>query len=333
MTRRALVTGADGFIGSHLVETLVAEGYAVRALAQYNAFANRGWLDDVDPKIAADLDVYLGDVRDPTFMREAVAGTDVVFHLAALIGIPYSYDAPESYVATNVTGTLNVLQAARDVGGVKVIHTSTSEVYGTAQRVPIDEAHPLQAQSPYAATKIAADQLALSFHRSFGAPVVVIRPFNTYGPRQSRRAVIPTVIAQLLSGERRLRLGNLHPTRDLTFVTDTARGFLLADGCEAALGEVINLGTGHEIAIGALAELIAEAMGMDVEIEQEQARLRPDASEVERLCADADKAKRLLGWTPDYAGREGLRRGLDQAIAWFRTRPGMAGARAREYAV
>ncbi len=333
MSRRAFVTGADGFIGSHLAETLLAEGYRVRALVCYNAFGSQGWLDHIDAAVRKELEIVSGDVRDAAFVRGAVADVDVVFHLAALIGIPYSYKAPESYVDTNVTGTLNVLQAALDSDRAKVIHTSTSEVYGTARSVPISESHPLNAMSPYAATKIAADQLALSFWRAFGAPVAVVRPFNTYGPRQSRRAVIPTVIGQLAGGESKLRLGNLHPTRDLTFVQDTVQGFLRADRSEAALGEVINLGTGFEISVGDLARLIAELMGSAVEIAQEDDRVRPEASEVERLCADAGKAERLLGWRPSRVGREGLVAGLQETIAWFTAQGSPSASRAAEYVV
>ena len=333
MTRRALVTGADGFIGSHLVETLVAAGYRVKAMARYDARGSRGWLDDLEPTLLAEVELLSGDVCDAAFVREALGGCDVVFHLAALIGIPYSYRAAQSYVSVNVTGTLNILQAAKEQDGLKVIQTSTSEVYGTAQRVPIDESHPLQAQSPYAATKVAADQLALSFHRSFETPVVVLRPFNTYGPRQSRRAVIPTIIAQLLAGERAIALGSLHPTRDLTYVRDTAEGFLLADRSEAAVGEVINLGTGHEISIGDLAARIMALMGIEAEIATDRQRLRPAASEVERLCADTAKAAELLGWAPSRAGAAGLDVGLSETIDWFRCRDDSTPARAREYAV
>ena len=329
--RRALVTGADGFIGSHLVETLLAEGYAVRALSYYNAFGHRGWLEAVPGAVEDTLDVVQGDVRDAAQMRSLIDGCDVVFHLAALIGIPYSYEAPASYLGTNIEGTLNVLQAARDHGGVKVIQTSTSEVYGTARRVPIDEEHPLQAQSPYAASKIAADQLALSFHASFDLPVVVLRPFNTYGPRQSMRAIIPTVIRQLATGNSRLALGNLTPTRDLTYVTDTVRGFLLADRQDAALGEVINLGTGHEISIGDLASLIARLMGKKVEIVRDESRVRPTASEVERLCSDARKADRLLGWQPEASGAAGLEAGLRRTIDWVLAQPELSRERAAEY--
>ena len=333
MSRQALVTGADGFIGSHLVELLVAEGYRVRALALYDALGARGWIDDLPPETLEAVEVVVGDIRDAAFVRQACRSVDVIFNLAALIGIPYSYNAPGSYIDTNIVGTHNLLQAARDTGGIKLIQTSTSEVYGTAQYVPIDEAHPLRAMSPYAATKIAADQLALSFHLSFDLPVAVVRPFNTYGPRQSRRAIIPTVIGQIAAGERTLRLGNLHPTRDLTFVADTARAFLSADRHDAAIGEVINFGTGHEIAIGELARLIASLMDVEIEIAQDEQRLRPEASEVERLCADVGKAERLLGWRPETAGRAGLESGLKTTIAWFTGRQQPSPDRAKAYAV
>lgn len=315
--RRILVTGADGFIGSHLAERLVRAGHRVRALVYYNSFDSWGWLDHLEPAVRSDLDVVTGDVRDPHGMRHAMQGCDAVMHLAALIGIPYSYHAPDNYVDTNVKGTLNVLQAARALGVGRVVHTSTSEVYGTAQAVPIVEEHRIHPQSPYAATKAAADQLALSFHASFATPVTVLRPFNNYGPRQSARAVIPTIIAQIAAKARRIKLGALHPTRDFCFVRDTARALEAALGAEAAVGEVINVATGHEISIGELAALIAGLMHADIEIETEGRRLRPQASEVERLCGANAKAARLLGWQPEYGGREGLRRGLEETIAWL----------------
>ncbi len=332
MERRALVTGAGGFIGSHLAERLVGEGYGVRALVHYNALGRTGWLADSPREIRETLDIVAGDIRDPAFMRRAMDGVDVVFHLAALIGIPYSYLAPDSYIAVNVQGTLNVLEAARDVGA-KVVHTSTSEVYGTAQRVPIGEDHPLSAQSPYAASKIGADQLALSFHRSFGVPVAVVRPFNTYGPRQSARAVIPTIILQLLADPRRIALGNLAPTRDLTLVDDTVAGFVAADRAEAALGEVVNLGTGYEISIGALAARIAEEMGVEPVIEQAAARVRTTGSEVERLLSDNRRAADLLGWRPRLAGADGLAAGLRSTVGWFRARGADALGDAARYRV
>lgn len=315
--KKILVTGADGFIGSHLVEALVRGGSDVRAFVLYNSFNSWGWLDRCDPEVVRQLDVFAGDVRDPNGVRTAMQGCEVVLHLAALIAIPYSYHSPDTYLDTNVRGTLNVVQAARDLGVQKVVHTSTSEVYGTARFVPITEDHPLQAQSPYAASKIGADQIALSFYRSFATPVAVIRPFNTYGPRQSTRAVIPTIIAQLAAGSRELRLGALHPTRDFSFVTDTVAGFLRTAASDDAIGEVINVGTGHEIAIGDAAHMIAELMGVEATIVADAVRLRPQASEVERLLADTMKAARLLGHAPTYAGPEGLRRGLAETIEWF----------------
>jgi dTDP-glucose 4,6-dehydratase len=315
--KRVLVTGADGFIGSHLVEALVREGVEVRAFVHYNSFNSWGWLDYCTDDVRGHFEVFPGDVRDPNGVRTAIKGCDTVLHLAALIAIPFSYQSPDSYVDTNIRGTLNVLQAARDLGVRRVVHTSTSEVYGTARTVPIREDHPLQGQSPYSATKIAADQLAYSFHCAFGTPVTILRPFNTYGPRQSARAVIPTVITQLASGRDRIRLGALHPTRDFTFVTDTARGFILAARAPGIEGRVLNLGGQFEISIRDLALMIGEVMGRPVTLEQDDARLRPAASEVERLCADASGARDLLGWSPVFAGLEGLRRGLAETAAWF----------------
>ncbi len=315
---KLLVTGADGFIGSHLTEALAAAGHEVRALVQYNSFNSCGWLDEADVKLMQRVRVIAGDVRDPHQVSEAVKGCDAVLHLAALIAIPYSYHAPDAYVDTNVKGTLNLLQAARQHDVHRFLHTSTSEVYGTARAVPIREDHPLQTQSPYAATKAAADLLALSFHASFGLPVCVVRPFNTFGPRQSARAVIPTVISQIASGRRKVRLGSLHPTRDFNFVSDTCTGFMAALTSEAGVGEVVNFGSGFEISIGDLAGLVAETMQANVEVEVDPGRVRPAASEVDRLCASNEKAKRLFGWSPELAGREGLRRGLAQTIEWFR---------------
>lgn len=315
---KILVTGADGFIGSHLTEELVRRGHDVRAFVYYNSFNSWGWLDDAPPGVKSRLEVFAGDIRDPHGVRAAMTGCDLVFHLAALIAIPYSYHSPDTYVDTNVKGTLNVVQAARDLGIRKVVHTSTSEVYGTARFVPITEEHPLQGQSPYSASKIGADQIALSFFRSFETPVAVIRPFNTYGPRQSARAVIPTVITQILSGKRRLKLGALHPTRDFSYVSDTVAGFIAVAESDRTLGEVVNLGSSHEISIGGTVQLIADIMGAEVEVEQDEDRLRPEKSEVERLLADNAKARRLTAWSPEFAGPEGLRRGLEQTIAWYR---------------
>lgn len=315
---KILVTGADGFIGSHLTEALVRAGHEVRAFVLYNSFNSWGWLDHCAADVKGRFEVFSGDVRDPYGVRSAMQGCDAVLHLAALIAIPYSYHSPDTYVDTNIKGTLNVVQAARDLGVGRVIHTSTSEVYGTAQFVPITEEHPLQGQSPYSASKIGADQIALSFHRSFNTPVTVLRPFNTYGPRQSARAVIPTIITQLASGKRRIRLGAVHPTRDFNHVSDTVNGFLRALLSEGAIGEIINVGSNYEITIGDTAQLIAQIMGVELDIETDEQRLRPALSEVERLWASNEKARRLLGWTPRYGGRDGLRRGLAETIDWFR---------------
>ncbi len=323
-TAPIFITGADGFIGSHLTEALLLRGHHVRAMALYNAFGTWGWLDQVAAALPADqrdrLEITVGDVRDPHCVRHAMRDCQTVFHLAALIGIPYSYHAPDSYIDTNVKGTLNVVQAGRELGVKRIVHTSTSEVYGTALRVPIDEQHPLQPQSPYSASKIAADHLALSFFHAFGTPVAVCRPFNTFGPRQSNRAVIPTIITQIASGQRRLRLGALTPTRDFNFVTDTVAGFIAIAESDAALGKCVNLGTGFDISIGDTAALIAELMNVKVEIEEEAQRLRPEGSEVQRLQADASLAKKLTGWSPRYAGPDGLRQALKLTIDWF-TRP------------
>lgn len=329
--KRILVTGADGFIGSHLTEELVRRGHDVRAMVLYNSFSSRGWLDRSPPEIADALDVFHGDVRDPNGMRAAMKGCDVVLHLAALITIQYSYHSPDAYVDTNIKGTLNILQAARDAGVERVVHTSTSEVYGTAQFVPITEEHPLQGQSPYSATKIGADQLALSFHRSFDVPVSIIRPFNTYGPRQSARAVIPTVISQIAAGAKTIKLGALEPTRDFTHVSDTVNGFIALAECDDAVGDAVNVGSNFEISIGDLAKTIAESMGADVEIALDEQRVRPAKSEVDRLwCADA-KARALFGWSPAYAGLDGLRRGLGETAEWFRDPVNLAGYRPHEY--
>ena len=315
--KKILVTGADGFIGSHLTEALVAQGHDVRAFVYYNSFNSWGWLDEADDNVMQSLDVFAGDIRDPHGVRTAMQGCDVVMHLAALIAIPYSYHSPDTYVDTNVKGTLNVVQAARELGTERVVHTSTSEVYGTARFVPITEEHPLQGQSPYSASKIGADQMALSFFASFDTPVSVIRPFNTYGPRQSARAVIPTIITQIASGARTLKLGAMHPTRDFNHVRDTVRGFVSVAECDAAIGQVINIGSNFEISIGDTARLIAAAMRCEVEFTCDEQRLRPAGSEVERLWADNSRAAALAGWSPEYAGIEGLRRGLSETIEWF----------------
>jgi NAD dependent epimerase/dehydratase len=319
ISKTALVTGADGFIGSHLVELLAREGYAVRALAQYNSFNSWGWLEAIDCQ-SLGVEVVTGDVRDPAFCKTIVRGMDTVFHLAALIAIPYSYVAPDSYVDTNVRGTLNICQAARELGTRRVIHTSTSEVYGTAKYVPIDEQHPLQAQSPYAASKIAADAIAYSFYAAFDLPVTIARPFNTYGPRQSARAVIPTIIAQIASGKRVLSLGDLRPTRDLNYVEDTCRGFLALSRCESAIGETVNMGSNAEISIGDLVSLIAKIMGVSVEVAIDTQRLRPEKSEVLRLRCDNRKMIALTGHVPQVSLEEGLRR----TVEWFSDKSNLA---------
>ena len=312
-----LVTGADGFIGSHLTEALVRQGYKVRAFVYYNSFNSWGWLDNCDEDVKGNFEVFAGDIRDPHGVKEAMKGCEAVLHLAALIAIPFSYHSPDSYVDTNIKGTLNVLQAARELGVKRVIHTSTSEVYGTAQFVPINESHPLKGQSPYSATKIAADQLAYSFYASFGLPVITIRPFNTYGPRQSARAVIPTIITQIANGVHEIMLGAVNPTRDFTYVGDTVDGFIAALGAKTGIGEVINLGSNFEISIKETAQLISETMGVSIKITSDRERVRPEKSEVERLWADITKAKELISWEPSYAGREGFKRGLTETIQWF----------------
>lgn len=328
---KILVTGADGFIGSHLTETLVRQGFDVRAFVFYNSFNSWGWLDRCAPEVRGRFEVFAGDVRDPHGVRTAMKGCDAVLHLAALIAIPYSYHSPEAYVSTNITGTLNILQAARDLKVRKVVHTSTSETYGTARFVPITEEHPLQGQSPYSATKIGADQLALSFYSSFGTPVTVLRPFNTYGPRQSARAIIPTIICQIADGKRSIKLGALHPTRDFSFVEDTVRGFIAALQCEQNNGEVTNVGSGFEISMGDTARLIGELMGQSVEIVCDAPRLRPENSEVERLWASYQKAEKLMGWKPAYGGLDGFKQGLVKTIEWFSNPTNRAGYKADIY--
>ena len=315
--KRILVTGADGFIGSHLTEHLVRQGYDVRAFVLYNSFNSWGWLDHIPPEVQRELDVFCGDIRDPYGVRSAVSGCDAILHLAALIAIPYSYHSPETYIDTNIKGTLNIVQAARDLDVQRIVHTSTSEVYGTARFVPITEDHPLQGQSPYSASKIGADQVALSFHRSFGTPVAVLRPFNTYGPRQSARAVIPTIITQIAKGAREISLGNLTPTRDFNYVADTVRAFealLLARDAE---GKIVNAASNFEISIGDVARLIAEIMRADITVRCDALRLRPDNSEVARLFGDNARLRALSGWRPEYGGLEGFRRGLEVTIDWF----------------
>lgn len=328
-----LVTGADGFIGSHLTEALVRQGYRVRAFVLYNSFNSWGWLDHCAPDVKGQFEVFAGDIRDPHGVKEAMKGCDAVLHLAALIAIPYSYHSPDTYVDTNVKGTLNVLQAARELSVKRVVHTSTSEVYGTARFVPITEEHPLQGQSPYSATKIAADQLAYSFYASFGLPVVIVRPFNTYGPRQSARAVIPTIITQIANGKRQIKLGAVSPTRDFNFVKDTVAGFIAALNADHSIGEVINIGSNFEVSIGDTARSIAEVMGVEIDILTDEQRLRPEKSEVERLWASNDKARELLGWQPQYGGLEGFKRGLAETAEWFAQPDNLRGYKADIYNV
>lgn len=330
---KILVTGADGFIGSHLTEALVAQGRDVRAFVLYNSYNSLGWLENTAKSIRDNLDVFSGDIRDPYGVKHAMKGCDAVLHLAALIAIPYSYVSPDSYIDTNVKGTLNVLQAARELGLRRIVHTSTSEVYGTAQFVPITEEHPLRGQSPYSASKIGADQLAHSFFASFGLPVVIARPFNTYGPRQSARAVIPTVITQIASGKRQIKLGAVSPTRDFNYVQDTVSGLISALDADEGVGEVVNLGSNFEISIGDTAHLIAEAMDVEIEIVTDEARIRPQNSEVERLWASNSKAQRLFGWQPAYGGRDGFKRGLTETIRWYTNPTNLAGFKPDSYSI
>jgi NAD dependent epimerase/dehydratase len=312
--KSTLITGADGFIGSHLTELLVKSGYTVKALSQYNSFNNWGWLEDVD--CLNEIEVLTGDVRDPHYCKHITKDVDVIFHLAALIAIPYSYIAPDSYVDTNIKGTLNICQAALENGCKKVIHTSTSEVYGTAQYVPIDENHPLQPQSPYSATKIGADMMAMSFYNAFKLPVVVARPFNTYGPRQSARAVIPTIIVQIATGRKEIKLGDVTPTRDFNYVEDTCRGFLELANCDEAVGQVVNIGSNFEISVGDVLNMIKEIMGSDVRFHTDEQRIRPEKSEVFRLWCDNTKIQKLTGFKPAYS----IRQGLETTIEWI-TKP------------
>ncbi|WP_442594289.1 NAD-dependent 4,6-dehydratase LegB [Neobacillus sp. D3-1R] len=329
--KKILITGADGFIGSHLTEELIRRGYDVRAFVMYNSFNSWGWLDHSPKEIKDNLEVFAGDIRDPYGVKIAMQDCDIVLHLAALIAIPYSYHSPETYVDTNIKGTLNIVQAARELGIQKVVHTSTSEVYGTARFVPITEEHPLQGQSPYSASKIGADQIAMSFYDSFDTPVSIIRPFNTYGPRQSARAVIPTIISQIAGGQRKIKLGSLHPTRDFNYVKDTVEGFISVAESDKSVGEVINIGSNYEISIGETVELISEVMSIDIEIQTDDIRLRPEKSEVERLWADNQKAKKLLGWEPSFGGRDGLKRGLIETVEWFTNPINLAGYKAEKY--
>ena len=329
MAGQVAVTGADGFIGSHLVDRLVRRGHRVRAMALYNSFGSWGWLDSLDPAVLAEVEVQLGDVRDPASTSALVDGADAVYHLAALIAIPYSYQAPRSYVDTNVIGTLNVLESVRAAGVARMVHTSTSETYGTARSVPIDESHPLQAQSPYAASKLAADKLVESYHLSFDVPAVTLRPFNTFGPRQSARAVIPTIISQLAAGSGEIKLGALDPTRDFTYVGDTVDAFVAVGTAPATavLGEVFNAGTGVEVSIGQLATDIIRVMGADAEVVEDRDRLRPKDSEVMRLLCDSSKLVERTGWRAASSRDEGLQR----TVEWFRDPSNLAQYRPDQY--
>lgn len=312
--KKILVTGADGFIGSHLTEELVKRGRNVRAFAYYNSFNSWGWLDTLPKEILNEIEVFTGDIRDPNGVKESIKGTDEVYHLAALIAIPFSYHSPDSYVDTNIKGTLNVLQAARDLGTSRILVTSTSEVYGTAQYVPIDEKHPYQGQSPYSATKIGADRIAESFYRSFDMPITIVRPFNTYGPRQSARAVIPTIITQLLAGKEEIKLGSLTPTRDFNYVKDTVQGFIEIAKATNTIGEEINIATQQEISIGQLAEELIKQINPNAKIICEEERLRPEKSEVNRLLGSNEKIKKMTNWKPQYT----LEEGLAETIEWIK---------------
>ncbi len=328
-SRRVLVTGADGFIGSHLVEALVRQGAAVRAFVFYNSFSSWGWLDKIDRSVLKEIEVFQGDIRDPNGVRRAVTDREMIFHLAALIGIPYSYHSPDSYVDTNIKGTLNILQAARDLDVSRILVTSTSEVYGTARYVPIDEDHPLQGQSPYSATKIAADALAMSFYRSFELPVTIVRPFNTYGPRQSARAFIPTIITQLLAGADTIRVGSLTTTRDLNFVQDTVSGFLAIAAAESTAGETVNIASQTEVSMATVAQMLIARLNPRARITEEEARIRPAKSEVQRLVGKNTKIRELTGWSPRYD----LQKGLEETIEWFRLGDHMSMYKPGTYAV
>lgn len=332
-SKNILVTGADGFIGSHLTEALVKLGANVKAFVYYNSFGHLGWLEHIEKDVLDQLEIHSGDIRSYDSVQHAVRDCDIIFHLAALIGIPYSYQSPDSYVDTNIKGTVNILQAARDNPVEKIIHTSTSEVYGTALYVPIDEIHPLQAQSPYSASKISADQMALSFYRSFDLPVSIIRPFNTYGPRQSTRAVIPTIISQIARGKRDIHIGATKPTRDFNYIEDTVRGFIAVASAENVFGEIINIGSGYEISVENLIYQIATLMDTEVNIISDAERLRPAGSEVERLLCDNRKAKSMIDWSPHYSSIEGLKRGLRYTINWFVNPENLLRYRSDQYGV
>ncbi len=317
MNKKVLITGSEGFIGSHLTERLVKEGYDVKALVLYNSFNNHGWLEDIPKKIKNSIEIVLGDIRDPNGVEQIVRGCNSILHLAALIAIPYSYLSPQSYIETNIIGTLNLLQAANRNNIEKFIHTSTSEVYGTAKYVPIDENHPLEGQSPYSASKIGGDQIAMSYFRSFNTPVAILRPFNTYGPRQSARAIIPTIISQLTNKNKKISLGSLKPTRDFSFIEDTVEGFVSSLKSKKNIGEIINVGSGYEISMKNLATMIAKLMNKDILISLDKQRLRPKLSEVDRLVCQNKKAKKVLNWKPKYPESKGLEAGLKKTINWY----------------
>lgn len=327
MKQRILVTGADGFIGSHLTETLIQQGHSVRAFCHYNSFNSWGWIDSFTQELKSKLDVFTGDIRDSNGVRTAMTGVDVVFHLAALIAIPFSYHSPDSYVDTNIKGTLNVLQAAKDLGTKRVLVTSTSEVYGTAQFVPITELHPKQGQSPYSATKIGADHIAESFYRSFNLPVTIVRPFNTYGPRQSARAVIPTIVSQLLNGKTEIQLGDTTPTRDLLYVKDTVNGFIAISKCDELIGHEVNIAAQSEISIGNLAKELIRQINPKARIVADESRLRPEKSEVYRLFGSNEKLCQYTDWEPTYT----LDYGLKETIEWFKVPLNLSGYKADIY--
>lgn len=330
---KALVTGSDGFIGSHLVESLVRDGIKVKAFCFYNSNNSWGWLDNASPEIKNSIEVFLGDIRDPYCVKKAMEGCDVVFHLAALIGIPYSYVSPSSYVDTNINGTLNVIQSAKELDINKIIHTSTSETYGSAQFVPIHENHPLVAQSPYAASKIGADSIALSFHKSFGTPVSILRPFNTYGPRQSNRAVIPTIITQIASGKEKIHLGDVSPTRDFNYVEDTCNAFKAVAISDKSVGKVINSASNFEISIKKTVNIISEIMDSNIEIISEKERIRPENSEVNRLYGDNSLLMELTDWKPEFSGIDGFKKGLEITINWFSKKENLAVYKTDLYAI
>ena len=333
LLKKILVTGADGFIGSHLVESLLDQGYKVKALCLYNSQSSWGWLENIKNKKLENLEVILGDVRDYSFIKNSISDCDTVFHLAALIAIPYSYIAPRSYIETNILGTLNILEAAKENNISKIVHTSTSETYGSAQFVPIHENHPIIGQSPYAASKIGSDQLAISYYKSFGTPVTILRPFNTYGPRQSARAVIPTIISQIANNNKVLKLGSLSPTRDFNFVKDTCEAFIKVSNAKDTNGEVINTCSNFEISIGETARLIAKLMNADIQIIEDNERVRPISSEVNRLFGDNSKIKSLTGWEPIYGGIEGFKKGLEITIEWFLKKENLENYKSKIYNV